>query len=79
MSETEREKNATSSAKKQTDHPKAAFSGQRGDGRDRNRDLKHGHTARENFVLMKIGFRFGLFVLSFGFDFFLLFFVTIAL
>ena len=79
VTETEREKNAAGNAEEETDHPEAPFLRQRGNGGNRDCDLEHGHTARENFVLVKIGLRFRLLVLGFGLDFFLLVFVTIAL
>ncbi len=52
--ESEREKNATGNSKEQTHNPKATFLGQSGDRSDSDRDLKHGHAARKDFVLMKI-------------------------
>src|SRR5207302_7836772 len=79
VTESKREKNAAGNAKEQTDDPEAPFLGQRRNSGYRDRDLKHGYPAREDFVLMKIRFRLRLFVLGLGFDIFLLFFITIAL
>src|SRR5438445_6299686 len=79
VTETEREKNAAGNAEKETHDPETLFLRQGRNGRNRNCDLEHGDAARENFVLVKIGFSLRLFVLSFGFDLFLLFLVTVAL
>jgi hypothetical protein len=50
----EDEKGAADSAEKQTYDPKPASLCQGGDCRDGNRDLEHGHAAREHFVLVKV-------------------------
>ena len=50
----EDEKGAADCAKKQTYNPEFPFLRKRGDRRDGNRDLEHGHTAGEHFVLMKV-------------------------
>ena len=50
----EHEKGAADCAEEQAHYPKPAFSCECGDCSDGNRDLKHGHTAREYFVLVKI-------------------------
>src|SRR5213079_3598282 len=52
----------------QTDVPESTLFCKRGNRRDRNRDLKHRNAARENFVLMKIGFGFRLLVFGFALD-----------
>jgi len=78
VTKAEREKNAADNAKEQTHDPEGASFRQRRNSGNRNRDLEHGHAPRKNFVLMKIRPGFRLFVLRFRFDFFLLFFVTIA-
>ena len=48
------EKRATDKSKKQTHNPEFAFPCERRNGRDGNRDLKHGYATREHFVLVKI-------------------------
>jgi hypothetical protein len=50
----EDEKGAAGCPEKQAYDPKAGSFCKRGDCRDRNRDLEHGHAAREHFVLMKV-------------------------
>src|ERR1043165_2988226 len=75
----EHEKDAADSAEQQTYDPETAPFCKRRDRSDCNRDLKHGHAAREFFVLGKILFRRGFLVFGFRFDLFLLFLVPIAL
>jgi len=75
----EDEKGAADNPEKQTHDPELPFLRKRGDCCDGNRDLEHGHAARENFVLVKVCFRRGFLVLGFRFDLFLLFLVAIAL
>jgi hypothetical protein len=48
------EKRATDKSKKQTHNPKFAFPCERGNRRNGDRDLKHGHATREHFVFVKI-------------------------
>jgi hypothetical protein len=50
----ENEKDAAGEAKKQAHDPELASFCKRGDCRDGNGDLEHGHTACEHFVLMKV-------------------------
>ena len=50
----EDEKGAAGCPEKQAYDPKAGSFCKRGDCRDGNRDLEHGHAAREHFVLMKV-------------------------
>src|SRR5205807_8643557 len=59
----EDEKGAADSAEEQAYNPRPAFSCECGDCSDGNRDLEHGHAAREDFVLMKVCFRCGFFLL----------------
>ena len=49
----EDEKDAANYTKKQTYDPEPAFLCERGNRRDGNRDLEHGHAARKHFVLVK--------------------------
>ena len=74
----EDEKDTASGPEKQAYDPKPGSFCKRGDCRDGNRDLEHGHPARENFVLVKVCFRRGFLVLGFRFDLLLLFLVAIA-
>src|SRR6266436_3632378 len=50
----EDEEDAAGCAEKQTHHPEWTSLCERGDRRDSNRDLEHGHAAREDFVLVKV-------------------------
>src|SRR5437764_2482095 len=75
----EDEKDAANYTKKQTYDPEPAFLCERGNRRDGNRDLEHGHAARKHFVLVKVCFRCGFFAFGFRFDLFLLFLITVVL
>src|SRR3954453_3180263 len=68
----EDEKGASSYAKKQAYDPEGTSSCKRRDRCNRNCDLKHCHTAREYFVLVKVYFRSSFLVFGFGFYLFLL-------
>ena len=46
--------NASDATEEQTHDPKPGFFRKRGDRCDGNRNLEHGHPAREHFVLMKV-------------------------
>src|ERR1700738_4967364 len=74
----ENEKHATDSTKTHAHKPKPPFFCEGRDGCDRNRDLKHRHAARKDLVLMKIGFRFLLFLLRFVLDLRLFFLVALS-
>ena len=50
----EDEKGAAGCPEKQAYNPKPGSFCERGDRRDSNRDLEHGHAAREDFVLVKV-------------------------
>ena len=50
----EDEKGAAGCPEKQAYDPERTLFCQRGDRSDRDRDLEHGHPAREHFVLMKV-------------------------
>src|SRR5882724_5298252 len=50
----EYEKCAPDCAEQQAHNPKPAFPCKGGNCRDGNRDLEHGHAAREHFVLVKV-------------------------
>jgi hypothetical protein len=50
----EDEKGAADNPEKQTHDPELAFLRKRGDCRDGNRDLEHGHAAGEDFVFVKV-------------------------
>src|SRR3984893_14983344 len=68
--------NATDRAKKQTYNPKASLPRQCRNRSDGDGDLKHGHAARKNFMLMEIRLGFRLFCFRFFLNFLLLFFVA---
>src|SRR3982074_2717551 len=68
----EHQEDATNRAKKQTYDPKASLPCQRRNRSDGDGDLKHGHAARKNFMLMEIRLGFRLFCFRFFLNFLLL-------
>src|SRR5437764_11656255 len=58
LNKTEREENAANNADDHTDQPVASAFRESGNRRDRDCDLKHRNSARENFMLVKVLFSF---------------------
>src|SRR3984893_14685186 len=69
-------KNATDRATTQTYNPKASLPRQCRNRSDGDGDLKHGHAARKNFMLMEIRLGFRLFCFRFFLYFLFLFLLT---
>src|ERR1700682_3809740 len=74
--QTEHQENATDRTEKQTHNPKSSLLCQRRNRGDGNGDLKHGHAARKNFMLMKVRLCLRFFCFRFFLDVLLLFFVA---